>query len=358
MNIQTGDEAVSRTPSRPTSPCVRVKRDILRRSTHRRDVHQPHRSTSTGRATTRPTASTRRLASSRTSRSAATTRAPRRPASTGDDDSYQGKFDYGADRYGVHVEYLKVGDNFNPEVGFLRAHRLHALVRVGALQPAAEVDRGGAQVHLRRPASSTSRTAPATLETRQADRPLQHRVREQRRVHVEANANYELLVTPFSPAPGHRDSGRRLSLQRRRRCRYNFGAAAPRVGQRRRCSSGEYYDGTIRVADVLAGPLSRSSSSSRSSRASRSTASSCRTARSRRGCSARAPTTASRRACSPARCCSTAPPTTPSAATCASAGNTARAASSSSSRPTSRTPIRSSRSAAASRSGTARSSSR
>jgi hypothetical protein len=37
----------------------------------------------------------------------------------GDDDSYQGQFDYGGDRYGAHLEYLKVGDNFNPEVGFV-----------------------------------------------------------------------------------------------------------------------------------------------------------------------------------------------------------------------------------------------
>ena len=42
------------------------------------------------------------------------------PGVSSDDDSYQGLADYGGDRYGAHLEYLKVGNNFNPEVGFLR----------------------------------------------------------------------------------------------------------------------------------------------------------------------------------------------------------------------------------------------
>src|SRR6185436_4124311 len=37
-----------------------------------------------------------------------------------DNDSYQGRFDYSPDRYGIRLDYLKVGDNFNPEVGFTR----------------------------------------------------------------------------------------------------------------------------------------------------------------------------------------------------------------------------------------------
>ena len=37
-----------------------------------------------------------------------------------DDISYRAQFDYAGDRYGVQVERLVVGDDFNPEVGFLR----------------------------------------------------------------------------------------------------------------------------------------------------------------------------------------------------------------------------------------------
>ena len=38
----------------------------------------------------------------------------------GDNSSYRAKFDYDADRYGLTVEHLAVGDNFNPEIGFVR----------------------------------------------------------------------------------------------------------------------------------------------------------------------------------------------------------------------------------------------
>ena len=38
----------------------------------------------------------------------------------GDADSYRGIVDYPGDRYGMQVERLSIGDNFNPEVGFVR----------------------------------------------------------------------------------------------------------------------------------------------------------------------------------------------------------------------------------------------
>jgi len=41
------------------------------------------------------------------------------PGVIADADSYQAIADYGGDRYGGHLEYLKVGANFNPEVGFV-----------------------------------------------------------------------------------------------------------------------------------------------------------------------------------------------------------------------------------------------
>ncbi len=38
----------------------------------------------------------------------------------GDDASYQGQFTYDADLFGLQVDHLLVGKNFNPEIGFLR----------------------------------------------------------------------------------------------------------------------------------------------------------------------------------------------------------------------------------------------
>jgi hypothetical protein len=42
------------------------------------------------------------------------------PSLTGDDESYRATLDYGGDRYGVQLERLVVGENFNPGLGFLR----------------------------------------------------------------------------------------------------------------------------------------------------------------------------------------------------------------------------------------------
>jgi hypothetical protein len=42
------------------------------------------------------------------------------PGLHGDDESYRTRFYYGGDRYGVEVDRVHIGPNFNPEVGFVR----------------------------------------------------------------------------------------------------------------------------------------------------------------------------------------------------------------------------------------------
>ena len=41
------------------------------------------------------------------------------PERTGNDASYRAQFDFNADRYGLSAEHLLVGEDFNPEVGFV-----------------------------------------------------------------------------------------------------------------------------------------------------------------------------------------------------------------------------------------------
>ncbi len=42
------------------------------------------------------------------------------PTVTGKDSSYRGQVFYNGDRYGAQAEWLHIGDNFNPEIGFVR----------------------------------------------------------------------------------------------------------------------------------------------------------------------------------------------------------------------------------------------
>jgi hypothetical protein len=118
LNLQTDDAELARAVSTNFS-VVRVKRDILRRS------------------------SVGVLATSRTPTLAATGSnqafgadvalnffqdlsidsyyaRTRTPGRIGDPESYQAKISYAADRYGAEFERLKVGEAFNPEIGFLR----------------------------------------------------------------------------------------------------------------------------------------------------------------------------------------------------------------------------------------------
>ena len=53
----------------------------------------------------------------------------------GRDTSYQGRFEYGADRYGLVVDHLLVEDNFLPEVGFLRRDNSGAASLSGRFSP-------------------------------------------------------------------------------------------------------------------------------------------------------------------------------------------------------------------------------
>ena len=158
MNIQTERRAPasSRARPRPTSPCCASSATscAAARSARCSPTDRRHRRRSPVRI--RATASTARSRSTRTSTLGgyyaqteharpvtATTTATRR------------RFDYAADRYGARAEYLKVGDNFNPEVGFVRRDDFAALVRVAALQSAAAREHTRSQVHLRGRASST-----------------------------------------------------------------------------------------------------------------------------------------------------------------------------------------------------------
>ena len=134
LNIQARDDFSNLTaPSRATNfSVVRVKRNVLRRSNigvlyTRRDE------TASGGRPTGETFGLDGLYSLSTSLNVngyyAQTRTPTVKTRN---DSYLGSFDYSADRYGVQVEHLKVGERFSPEVGFLRRtdfRRTFALAR-------------------------------------------------------------------------------------------------------------------------------------------------------------------------------------------------------------------------------------
>src|SRR5688572_33046240 len=114
----------------------------------------------------------------------------------GDDESYQAKYDWVPDRYGIQAEFLKVGKAFNPEVGFLRRSDFTRSFGSARFSP-----RPKSSTRVRKYTSLASyeyyENGAGAVESRQATGRLSVEFNNSDVFNVEGNANYDLLVTPF-----------------------------------------------------------------------------------------------------------------------------------------------------------------
>ncbi len=241
MNIQAGDEAVSQTDG-TNFTVMRVKRDILRRSTI--GAMFTNRSATTLGSGTDQAAGLDAAFSFYQNVSLGGYYARTKTSGlNGDDESYQGTFNYNADRYGARLEHLKVGDDFNPEVGFVRRddfRRSFASLRFSPRPVSIRAVRkftweGSTDYVL---------NGRGALETRQHNGRFSAELENSDQVAVEASNSYELLVQPFTlvpgvviPAGGYRFSDALVS--------YAFGAQR-RISGTVSAQAGNFYDGTLR----------------------------------------------------------------------------------------------------------------
>lgn len=118
LNVQTREEMVS--ASVPTNfSVVRVKRDLLRRSTV--GAIFTGRSNLPGEGGANQAFGVDGLFSFYDNLSVMSYLAKTQTTGLrGDDLSYRGRIDYSGDRWGLVADHLAVGDNFRPEIGFLR----------------------------------------------------------------------------------------------------------------------------------------------------------------------------------------------------------------------------------------------
>ncbi len=201
LNIHAGDEVVS--ASEPTNfTVVRLRRDVLRRS-------------SIGGMFTNRSVS--RAAPGQASQAYgvdgtfaffenvslisyfAKTRVPI-PEYEGKDTSYQGKFEYAADRYGMQVDHLVVEDNFLPEVGFLRRDNFRRTYVSGRFSPRPAME-SVRQFSLEGAVDYILMADVTQLETRQRLLSFQTEFESSDQLTFAATDNYELLLQPFTP-PG------------------------------------------------------------------------------------------------------------------------------------------------------------
>jgi Domain of unknown function (DUF5916) len=199
MNIQTGDDRPSNTPD-TNFTVVRVKRDVLRRSTigamfTNRSVAVNSRGTNQAYGVDGSFSFYQNVNLGAYWARTETAGVAR------DDDSYQAKFDYAADRYGARAEYLKVGDNFNPEVGFLRRDDFKRSFGQLRFSPRPQNIRA-IRKFIYQGSLEYIETGDGLLETRQQSGRFEMELDNSDRFTAEVNDNYEFLQLPFQVSPG------------------------------------------------------------------------------------------------------------------------------------------------------------
>ena len=199
VNIQTDDNPAARAVN-TNFTAVRVRRDVLQRST-------------VGALFTNRSASTMGPGANQTFgidgifslyqniRIDTYVARTQTPGLSGDDLSYRGWFDYNADKYGANVEYLAVGDNFNPEVGFLRRTDFRKSATNLRFSPRPATGSRVRKYYYNGNFSYIT-TGTGRLETRAAGVNFRTEYQNGDNLNLDYDHSYELLESPFRIATG------------------------------------------------------------------------------------------------------------------------------------------------------------
>ena len=166
------------------------------------------------------------------------------PGLSGADASYQAAFTYNGDLYAFQLDHLLVGDNFNPEIGFLRRDDFRRTFTTAQYSPRPAM-RAVRQFTLGASLDYIEQDSTGVLETRLAQARFQTEFENSDRFSFDIQESYELLEEPFDIAP---DDNISIPVGE-----YNFQDifTSYTLGQQRRLSGsltfhrGEFFDGDI-----------------------------------------------------------------------------------------------------------------
>ena len=256
LNIQTGDEAVSGALD-TNFTVLRVKRDILRRSSV--GAIATNRSLALSGDGSNQVYGADAVFSFFDSVNLLGYYARTRTTGlTGRDASYQARFDYGADRYGLEMDHLLVEGNFRPEVGFLRRRNFRRTSLSGRFSPRPRSIESVRQFVLEASHDYFLTADTGFLETRQNQIAFQTELENSDQFGARLSDSYELLQEPFFPsggdvavpAGGYGFTDARLT--------YALGPQRLLNG-RVEVATGGYFDGRITSVDLSRGRVDLSS---------------------------------------------------------------------------------------------------
>ena len=256
LNIQTGNEAVSGALD-TNFTVLRVKRDILRRSSVGALVTNRSLSLS-GDGSNQAYGADAVLSFFDSVNLLGYYAKTRTTGATGRDASYQARFDYGADRYGLEVDHLLVEDNFRPEVGFLRRRNFRRTSLSGRFSPRPRSIESVRQFVLEASHDYFLTADTGLLETRQNQIAFQTELENSDQFGVRLSDSYELLQRPFSPSGG--DVAIPVGGYRFADMRLTYALGPQRLlNGRVEVATGGYFDGEITSVDLGRGRVDLSS---------------------------------------------------------------------------------------------------
>ena len=252
LNIQTGNEAVSGALD-TNFTVLRVKRDILRRSSIGGLV--TNRSLALSGDGSNQAYGTDATFSFFDSVNLLGYYAKTRTTGVPDRDaSYQARFDYGADRYGLEVDHLLVEGNFRPEVGFLRRRNFRRTSLSGRYSPRPRTIESVRQFVLEASHDYFLTADTGLLETRQNQVAFQTELENSDQFGVRLSDSYELLQRPFFPSGG--DVAIPVGGYGFTDVRLTYALGPQRLlNGRVEVATGGYFDGDITSVDLSRGRI-------------------------------------------------------------------------------------------------------
>ena len=175
------------------------------------------------------------------------------PLGEGRDASYQGRFDYGGDRYGATVDHITVEENFLPEIGFMTRDNYRRSTVSGRFSPRPQGSRIVRRYSFEAGVDYFTTADRGFLETRERTVDFSTEFHNSDRLEVNLTNSYELLLEPFSisrnvvlPVGGYDFTAAMIA--------YELGAQH-RASGRLSFTAGSFWSGNIRTLEYFQGRL-------------------------------------------------------------------------------------------------------